>query len=435
MNHKTELKVYPGTFGKGLGIMFYVAILLFLCGCVNSGMTNTVIPAITEKNGWNYTTALSFASYASWLSIITAILFSQIVMKKGAKIVAVIGLFCGAANLFLFGNAPSLAVFCICILLNRLISTAYQNASAFTFIANWFPTKKGIAVGWATMGVIFVDIIWTPAVTGAIQRWDVSVPLDILAVIFVIVAVIGILFVKNTPEEAGAYQDNEPCSAEMVERTLKQIKQYKSPWTFKKLLSTKVVWITSIGLGLYWMAALGVSSQNVPRLVSIGYERGTATTIMSIAAIFALLGSYLFGVFDKRLGTKKACIIYGIAQTIGMCFLFFQPRHVAFVWLSLCVIYSCFGGIANLVPSMIATLFGRWDYPAANRVMYPIVSVIFGCCFKVIATGLDIWGTYTAVYIIFLAATVAGLVLVFFINDKMIGAVIEEEEPEQTEAE
>lgn len=408
--------------------MLYVAILMFLCGCVNSGMTNTVLPMITEKNGWNFTTALSFVSYASWIGIVTAILFAQVVMKMGPKIVAVIGLFCAAITLFVFGHASSLAVLCLCIVLNRLFSTAYQTASAFTFIANWFPKKKGIALGWATMGVIFVDIIWTPTVTKAIQRWDVAIPLNVLAIIFAIVAVLGILFVKNTPEEAGAYQDNEACSDKMLELTLKQIAEYKSPWTFKKLLSTKVVWIASIGLGLYWMAALGVSSQNVPRLMSIGYERGTATAIMSIAAILALVGSYLFGVFDKRLGTKKACIIYGIVQIIGMCFLFLQPKHVVFVWLSLGMIYACFGGIANLVPSMIATLFGRWDYPAANRVMYPIVSLIFGCCFKVIAMGLNIWGSYTAVYVIFITFTVIGLILVLFIKDTMIGAVIEVKE-------
>lgn len=428
MNKRPEPKVYPGTFGKGIGIMIYVACMLFLCGCVNSGMTNTVLPIVTEANGWSNTTALSFVSYASWISVVSAVLFSQIVMKKGPKAVAVAGLFCAAANICLFGHAPTMGIFCLCIILNRVFSTAYQNASAFTLISNWYQKKKGIVLGWVTMGIIFVDIAWTPVITKAIEKKSVGSTMNVVAVCFVVLAVIGILFVKNTPEEAGAYLDNIPCSRELVECTLQQIKSYKSPWTFRKLLSTKVVWLVSVGLGFYWMAALGVCSQNVPRLMSIGYDRAYAVRTMSIAAVFALIGSYLFGVIDKRIGTKKACIIYGIIQLLGMFALFLQPRSMAFVWISLCLIYSCFGGIANLVPSMIGTLFGRWDYPAANRVIYPLVSLIFGCCFKVIAMGLNIWGSYTAVYVIFLILTIVGLFLVLKIDDRMIGTVMEIEE-------
>ncbi len=428
MDKRPEPKVYPGTFGKGLGIMIYVACMLFLCGCVNSGMTNTVLPIITETNGWSNTTALSFVSYASWISVVSAVLFSQFVMKKGAKLVAVIGLLCAAVNICVFGHAPTMGIFCLCIILNRVFSTAYQNASAFTLISNWYQKKKGIVLGWVTMGIIFVDIAWTPVITKAIQTYSVGSAMNIVALCFAALALVGILFVKNTPEEAGAYLDNIPCSVELMECTLQQVKNYKSPWTFKKLLSTKVVWFTSIGLGFFWMSALGVCSQNVPRLMSIGYDRALAVKMMSIAAIFALAGSYLFGVMDKRMGTKKACIIYGIIQIVGMCMLFLQPKSIACVWISLCLIYSCFGGIANLVPSMIGTLFGRWDYPAANRVIYPIVSLIFGCCFKVVAAGLNIWGTYTAVYIIFLILTVIGLVFVLKIDDRMIGKVLEMEE-------
>lgn len=406
-------------FGKkGLFLIIYTALLMFICGCVNSGMTQTVIPAIAENNGWNSSVMLSWITYGSWIGVITCALWGQLVLKKGAKLVAVIGLAGGGLAIALYGYAPTLPLLCLAIVLNRVFSTAYQNNAANTLITNWFPRKKGIAFGWATMGIIFVDIIWLTMITAGMNTIGLGPSLLIVTAVFFILAAIGLIWVKNTPEEANTFPDNDPSpeGIKEIERSLQEMRNYKSPWTVKRMLKQRSVWFASFGIGLLWLASIGTISQNVPRLTSLGYEQANAVTIVSISAIFALLGSWAFGKIDTVFGTKRACQIYSAVQVIALCAYLLQGAGIVFVWIACILMYSCTGGIANLAPSMIGTLFGRKDFAAANRLMNPWIYAIYSTSFLLISACLSLFGSYDSAYILFIALTAIGFGLVCAVN-------------------
>lgn len=404
-------------FGKkGTLLIIYTAFLMFSCGCVNSGMTQTVIPAISEAKGWDSSVMLSWITYGSWIGVITCALWGQLVLKKGAKLVAIIGLFGGGIAIALYGYAPSLWVLCLAIVLNRVFSTAYQNNAANTLITTWFPTKKGIALGWATMGIIFCDIIWLPLITAGLNNIGLGPSLLLVMAAFFILAFIGIFWLKNTPEEAGVYPDNDPEHTKEIEASLAELKAYKSPWTVKRMLKQRSVWLSSIGIGLLWLGAMGTISQNVPRITSLGYEQTQAVTMVSISAIFALIGSWGFGKIDTHLGTKRACQIYSAVQAAALILYLFQSKGSAFIWISCILMYSCVGGIANLAPSMTGTLFGRKNFAAANRLLNPIVYAIYSTSFLVIS----LCATYEISYVVFIILTVIGFGLICAVNTSEI---------------
>ncbi|MCI8993501.1 MAG: OFA family MFS transporter [Eubacterium sp.] len=408
-------------FGKkGIALMFYTAVLMFICGCVNTGMTQTVIPIISETRGWDGSVMLSWVTYGSWIGVIACVLWGQLLFKKGAKLVAVLGLVGGGIAIAVYGNAPALPVLCLAIVLNRVFSTAYQNNAANALINTWFPRKKGIVFGWVTMGIIFCDIIWLPMITAGVGNLGLKPSLLIVAVVFFALAVIGLIWLKNTPEEAGVYPDNQPEGVSDLKQSLTELQAYKSPWTVARMLKEKAVWLTGVGIGFLWLCAVGCLSQNVPRIMSFGYGRAEAVTIVSISAVFALVGSYAFGKADTVFGTKKACQIYGIVQAAALILVFLQPFGTIFIWLSSCLLYSCIGGIANLAPSMIGTLFGRKDFAAANRLLNPMIYAIYSTSFLVVSRCLEVFGNYESVYIVFLALTAAGFAMVCAIDTEAI---------------
>jgi hypothetical protein len=104
----------------------------------------------------------------------------------------------------------------------------------------------------------------------------------------------------------------------------------------------------------------------------------------------------------------------------------FQPYGAAFVWISACGIMACVGGIANLSPSMIGTVFGRWDFASANQMISPIIMAVSSSAFALAALFIKSpWG-YQGMYVGCAVIALGCLVSVRLTSDKMIGASDEE---------
>ena len=82
---------------------------------------------------------------------------------------------------------------------------------------------------------------------------------------------------------------------------------------------------------------------------------------------------------------------------------------------------ACTGGIANLAPSMIGTVFGRWDFPAANKVISPIIMAVSSSAFIFVSLFIrSAWG-YNGMYLACIIIALFCLVSVSRTCDDMIG--------------
>lgn len=409
-----------------LMVTIYAGLLFLACACVNAGMTNTILPAICELRGWNHADALPFMSYGGYIGAAATILFAQLVVKKGAKFVTVLGLILGGVCLALYGYTTSFPIFLLCIIGNRVFSCAYQQAGCTALLNNWFPRKKGVVLGWATMGIILSDVIWSPYIPDAISAIGAPLTMAIVGVVFLLLALFFVLRIKNMPEEMGCYPDNN--SEELADLAASQaaMKAYRTQFTWKRLLRTPQVWQIGIVWGLLWMIAVAFVSQLVRRCTTLGYEANFAVHVLQVSSIVGLFGSWLFGWIDTKTSTKISTTIYAVAIAMFFVLGLLQPLGTVFVWISACGIMACVGGIANLAPSMIGTVFGRWDFAAANRLISPIIMAVSSSAFLLASVFLKSpWG-YDGMYIACAVIAVLCLVAVRLTKDRMIGATDEE---------
>ena len=409
-----------------LMVTIYAGLLFLACACVNAGMTNTILPAICELRGWNHADALPFMSYGGYIGAAATILFAQLVVKKGAKFVTVLGLILGGVCLALYGYTTSFPIFLLCIIGNRVFSCAYQQAGCTALLNNWFPRKKGVVLGWATMGIILSDVIWSPYIPDAISAIGAPLTMAIVGVVFLLLALFFVLRIKNMPEEMGCYPDNN--SEELADLAASQAAMtgYRTQFTWKRLLRTPQVWQIGIVWGLLWMIAVAFVSQLVRRCTTLGYEANFAVHVLQVSSIVGLFGSWLFGWIDTKTSTKISTTIYAVAIAMFFVLGLLQPLGTVFVWISACGIMACVGGIANLAPSMIGTVFGRWDFAAANRLISPIIMAVSSSAFLLASVFLKSpWG-YDGMYIACAVIAVLCLVAVRLTKDRMIGATDEE---------
>lgn len=401
---------------KQISLMLFTALIMLVGACLGGGCTNTIIPVIAEKYAWDVNVLRSWCGVGTCLVVVGSFIFSQIIIKKGAKLAITISLFVTAAMCVVYGYTSSYPAFILCILVIGIMSGGYYQAGMSNLTNNWFPTKKGIVLGITTMAIPFMDIVWQPVIPIAFNKVGTEKTMIVVAILVAILALFG-LRIKNTPEEAGEYPDGDAENAEEIAKVVKEMKEYKSPFTIQKVLSTPSAWGIAISMGLCFMVAMTYIASIVPRMLSCGYQYTQATTVLIACGVFAMIGSYLIGVMDQKLGTKKACLTFMVVLGIGMVIAQFHAKGMAFVWASSLIFSVANGGCGNLIPSSVGSIFGRWDYASVYRIVGPITSLCAGI--GVVLTG--VFHNYQMMYRMDLVLMIIAIVVMACTSFKFLG--------------
>ena len=401
---------------KQLVVMVYTAILMLIASGIAGGNNNTVFPIIAEARGWDISILNVVSGIGCCLVAVGVVIFSRLINKIGTKIVIAVGMFISAALMVVFGHTQNIVVFLVVIILIGILSSSYKETGSMQLTANWWPTKKGIVLGFTTMGIVAMNVIYVPGMPVLMGKFGISGAMNILALIIVIIAVWG-LFIKETPEAAGTYPDGDPNYGTDGMDIGKMMREYKSPFTVKKICSDKNTWLIGIGSMLAFIAVMGFIASTIPTLLSFGYEFGFANLVFAIGGVFAFIGSFLFGFLDQKFGTKKAYAIYYVCLIIAFIFCFFMAKGAVFVWIACIIMFTAQGAGCNLLPSYVATKYGRWDYGAA----YQVIGTLFylGAGLGIMSTGF--FHNPNTMYAFDLVIMIIGFVLMMLSKADFVG--------------
>ena len=407
--------------GKGwLMIVISGLCYFFFAGMINDGL-NIIVANFSAEHGVDYNACLASATPAAWFGIIGVAFWTVVVQKLGTRKVGAISLLLGAVSYALYGVVSTVTGFFVVTALVNFMAYGFCNTAAQVMIAHWFPTRKGLALGWATMGTNLSSAVFVPLLMVLVGMGGVNGSFFAVGVLVLITAVIYGLLVRDTPEEYGCTPDNGALTEEEIQANLKEIAEYKSPWTVGKLLTNKQVWLTNIAFGVYILVTVSLVSQLIPRLTAGGWAQEKATGMMTVAAVLGLLGSYVTGWMDQKIGTKRTSVIYGIwylAAVLSCCL----PASDFAMYLSVFLIGIGIGGIGNLFPSMVGNLFNRHDFARALGVMNVVTLILRSFAFSILAFGLENLGGFSGAYAIVAVINVVGIVCCCLMKDERVKA-------------
>ncbi|MBE5889591.1 MAG: OFA family MFS transporter [Lachnospiraceae bacterium] len=417
-------------FGKkGWLVIIYVLFLYMFSATPPDTLNVTVEQFGTVRFGMGeaWQKLLVFSAIGGFVGIPVALILGQIVAKCKVKWPTVGILVIYAIIWFLNGQANSIAMYAAMVVLITAVSDALNLVSTQQIMNNWFPKKKGLALGWSTMGMCFSSAIMVAVFQVLIKRFDLSAPFKLMTGICLVLALITIIFFKNYPEEAGAFPDNEPITEEEKQANLKLIHEYKSEFTFGKLLKTKELWALTVLFGFLFIGLIGVTSQMIPRLAVVGLKTEQAIMWLTISSIIGIFASFAWGWIDQKIGTKKAVEIFSVCWTAMMVVALIGMATVNLpITLISIVMYSCLlGGLGNLMPSFTIQIFGRYDFPQANKLMVPLVVGIRSFALLIVPAMLTAAGNqqkgYMMVFVVFAILSLIATIIAFCLKDTLIG--------------
>lgn len=423
MNKKSNKDSVVAFGGAGWFHIIYMLLMFwFYVGMINDG-SNNIAGNIAEAMGTTAGNISNCNAIAGVLGVIIFLIVGVVNRKIGARMMS--GINCIIAGITYMGvlNAPNTAVYTImmAITCGTIMSAGYLCGGVL--VANWFPKKKGIVMGYTTMGHNLATAAFVPLIVFLVAKLGVHKAGLPISIAVIILGIVGIIFVRNTPFERNMYPDN--VSKEVYEAEYDTDATDDGGWTTGKLLKCDQIWIVAIVTGVFQICSVGTMSQMVGRstslLVSFGANEATATvtavSIMSVCAVIGVVGSFLIGVLDQKIGTKKAMIFFGIWYACALLCNFTNTK--AGFWISIIMIGIGIGGSANFTTSLPASVFGRQGYDKVNSVLFPIQGIITAMTFAINGFVMNMTGgNVRYAYIIDACLAVINvLLIVFFVKD------------------
>lgn len=282
--------------------------------------------------------------------------------------------------LFLYGLVASLGF------------SGASNTTVTALVSRWFEKNRGRALGIVMAGISAGPLLLVPVTFFLIDlinwRWTLF---SLGVAIGLVLAPLSYLFIRSTPEEKGllAYgQTQEDVHARGGVSS--------QPYRVQDILSSKFFWLLAIPFFVCGFTDLGlIFTHLIPFVEEKGISRQLASVIISVIAIFSILGSILSGYLSDRMHRgKQLAIIYGfrgltfivlmladspalfftfavlfgitevaaIAPSSALCARLFGTQSVGVVigFVSLC--HQIGGAVGAFLPGLFYDLFGSYQY-------------------------------------------------------------------------
>ncbi|WP_297232519.1 MFS transporter [uncultured Flavonifractor sp.] len=415
-------------FGAGWVVIIYCLLMFFLyVGMCNDG-ANITAPNVAYRLGVENGMIMNMNSLAGIVGVVFFIIVGQINRKIGARMTSGICCIISGIAYILACNAPSIVVYTVamCFVYGGIMSAGY--VAGGTLVATWFPKKKGVVMGYTTMGhnfasafyVQLVAILIAPMMAGTENIGEnFSGGIIPIGIASIILGILGMIFIRNTPQERGLNPDNVSDEIYKNEYDTADEVDGDGGWTTGKLLATKELWLAAITTGAFQICSVGVMSQLVIRNTQLGFTQQQAMNVMTILALGGVVGSWLIGIIDDKIGTKKTMVGFGVWYAIALlCNFGAADSSSPLVYVSLFMIAMGIGGSANFTTSLPASIFGRHGFDKVNSVIFPIQGAITALCFLVNgAVQLMTGGQIKMAYLVFAGVALVNVVLVLIINE------------------
>jgi len=299
------------------------------------------IEPLEDEFGWSRE-QISLGYSVSFVSSLLAPIIGKFVDIKGTKIFLVGSLFLIAFGFIL---RPLMTNLNHWIILNSMVFAGYPGTlllASGILMQVWFPKSRGRMVAFATSGHNLGGLT-IPFITLLLLfyfNWKFAY-IFFGSLIF-IVALFSSFFVKNSPRNANASEEN--IQAVGID--------------FKNAIKTKKFAFLTLGLTFAMVTYNGVMPQMAPHLQTEGLSLIGATIAMGYIGAMGILSKLFFGRLSEKYSSIIMTCFSVFLQAIGLIIILLSFGNSVGIWSGVIIFGIGFGGLGALIPLNITECFG-----------------------------------------------------------------------------
>ena len=362
---------------------------------------------------------------ATFLSIVTNIIspFGGVQVDRGSvRRLMMVGLAALSAGLLILSQAQALwhawlAFGLILPLANLLLGQLTSSA----LVARWFQAKRGTAMGISAVGTSIGGFIFPLAFASLSAVYDWRTALLIIGIgSFVLVFPLIWFVIVDRPELRGDEPDGAALSAGASQV---EAKAAESALTIRTILGQSAFWIETVVIGLLLFIYIGMLNNLVPHAVGLGIEATQAAALLSVLAVFSIIGKLSFGTIADRIDLRQTLWLAMLFMMLGSGILILAKGYWG-IAAAVLMFGLAAGGLLPVWGAMVAKSFGKNGFGRALGVMNLAMMPITSLAAPFAGTIYDWTGGYTIAFAIFIGLLVLAAGLLTFLtfpDEKTVG--------------
>jgi len=408
--------------GRGLYYGYWLVGAAFVAQFVSVGAQNYVIGAfldpMTTDLGWTRSEFTVARTVGQFVMAFTGFFIGAHVDRHGGRRLMMIGIVILCSALYLLSFTRELWQW---VVLNGIVLTVgaamIGNLVVNVTLSKWFVEKRGLAVGLSSMGVSMAGVALTPAMTGVIDEWGWETGWRVLAIGAALLIVPVSFLMRRAPEDYGLYPDGKSAAQIAAGGGQRATTDFDTSLTRREALHTVSFYMLVLAFGMFAVTIGVMLLQTIPFMTDAGYSRGTASLMITVASVPALVSKPFWGwLIDKWDGKKLAAISAAITG-LSMIVITLSVAATSdwMVYFGFFLLGCGWGGMIPLQEVIWATFFGRRYLGAVRSAGLPF-SLILGAGAPLLASlYFDRVGNYDGAFLTVAGLNIASAVLLLFI--------------------
>ena len=395
----------------------------FIAQFVATGTQNYVIGVflkpMTADLGWTRSEFTLARTLGQIVMALTGFFIGAYVDRRGGRRLMTAGVTVLAAALFLCGSVQALWQW---LLLNGLLLTAgaamVGNLVVNVTLSKWFVEKRGQVIGVAAMGVSFAGVVLPPLITAIVEAWGWRAAWRALAVGAAALIYPVSLLMRRAPEDHGLHPDGR--SAAQVAAGLGQAaaKDFATSLTRREALRSPSFYLVVLAFGLFALSIGVMLLQTIPFMTDAGYSRATASLMITLTSIPALVTKPVWGYFIDKTDPRRLASLGAALNGLALIVIVAGVRlgADAVVYAGFFILGCGWGGLIPLQEVVWASFFGRRYLGAVRSAGLPFSLALSAGGPLFTSAYYDAVGNYDGAFLTIAALSIAAAVLMLLVR-------------------
>lgn len=226
--------------------------------------------------------------------------------------------------------------------------------SPVSTLIKWFPDRRGLATGLATMGFGFGALLAGPVMQVLIKQVGLSSTLCLLAGVYLVVMMASARYIEPPPPDWTPDGGKRAASQTSRRRPVQDLAQLTSIEALgtARFYYLWVMLFINVACGIAVISVASPMSQEIAGLTSAG-----AATMVGLMGLFNGLGRIGWASVSDYLGRPATFTAFFLIQMVAFFVLPWATHPLVFQAL-IFIILSCYGGGFALIPAYIGDIFG-----------------------------------------------------------------------------